>query len=382
VILKEFLPMRPFDENSWKKKIDPAFDDLIKVHLDNIERTHVCSIDKRKRYLTLDEESLKALESEEYPPLLREINPNLTSLNELMDDVLISGPSSNSKIVSESLKYLLTLFDNNENKKIKRSTKSKYAKALISNIISMIKGLPREDSRNYYKNSIGIIIPPEGAKPSAKGEVQNKLILSNEMLVDILCLIYQTGFSGYFDSQSESHTDKIGIDLNHIHIVMQQIYYDLSVITYKKTLKKLIKEARNNDESLYKAIHLDKTLFDEDWIRKRIRKAFYSGDSAFFTDLGNAIIKPPIPLKEVDIKLNEIDEVLTMEYGKLTLILSKLWPFGLYRLQIRELAGLLESCGLTIQEDIATFRTYVNRLRNANVLRDINRGMTDKKGQT
>ena len=35
---------------------------------------------------------------------------------------------------------------------------------------------------------------------------------------------------------------------------MQQIYYDLSVITYKKTLSKLIKEARNNDESLYKAI--------------------------------------------------------------------------------------------------------------------------------
>jgi len=374
--------MRHFNKDSWKKKIDPAFDDLIKVYLDNIERTHVCSIDKRKRYLSLDEESLKALESEEYPPLLKEINPNLTSLNELMDDVLTSGPCPNSKIVSDSLKYILTLLDNNENKKIKRSTKNKYAKALISNIISMIKGLPREDSRNHYIKSIGINIPPEGATPSVKGKAQNKLILSNEMLVDILCLIYQTGFSGYSDSQSESYNDKISIDLNHIHIVMQQIYYDLSVITYKKALRKLIKEARNNDESLYKAIHLDKTLFDEDWVRKRIRKAFYSGESAFFIELGNAIIKPPIPLKEVDIKLNEIDEVLTMEYGKLTLILCKLWPFGLYRLQIRELAGLLESCGLTIQEDIATFRTYVNRLRNANVLLDINRGITDKTSQT
>jgi len=65
-------------------------------------------------------------------------------------------------------------------------------------------------------------------------------------------------------------------------------------MTYKKTLGKLIKEARKHDESLFNAIHLDKTLFDEDWVRKRIRKAFYSGDSKFFKRLGMEIIKPPI----------------------------------------------------------------------------------------
>jgi hypothetical protein len=33
-----------YGKDSWREKIDPAFDDLIKVQLDYIERTHVCSI--------------------------------------------------------------------------------------------------------------------------------------------------------------------------------------------------------------------------------------------------------------------------------------------------------------------------------------------------
>ncbi|GAX60383.1 hypothetical protein SCALIN_C10_0143 [Candidatus Scalindua japonica] len=47
--------------NSWKEKIDPAFDDLIKVYLDYIKCTHICSSDIYKRYFFLDEESLKVL---------------------------------------------------------------------------------------------------------------------------------------------------------------------------------------------------------------------------------------------------------------------------------------------------------------------------------
>ncbi len=65
---------------SWKEKIDPAFDDLTKVHLDYIKRTHICSIDKRKRYLSLDDESLTVLKSKGYPTLQREFKTNLKNL--------------------------------------------------------------------------------------------------------------------------------------------------------------------------------------------------------------------------------------------------------------------------------------------------------------
>ena len=50
------------DKNSQKEKIDPAFDELIKVYPDFIKNTCICTNDKKKRYLTLDDESLKVLE--------------------------------------------------------------------------------------------------------------------------------------------------------------------------------------------------------------------------------------------------------------------------------------------------------------------------------
>lgn len=95
-----------------------------------------------------------------------------------------------------------------------------------------------------------------------------------------------------------------------------------------------------------KAIHLDKTLFDVDWVRERIGKAFYSGDSTFFKQLGRAIEKPPIPAN--------------IEYGDLILTLVKFWLIGLCRLKIKELMRLLKASGLIINVDVETFRKYID----------------------
>jgi hypothetical protein len=45
-----------------------------------------------------------------------------------------------------------------------------------------------------------------------------------------------------------------------------------------------------------------------------------------------------------------------IEYGDLLLTLSKFWTMGLCRLKIKELIGLLEASGLTIQEGVEIFR--------------------------
>ena len=66
--------MKVDKNNSWKEKIDPAFDDLIKVYLDYIKLTHSCSANIHKRCLSLDDESLKVLKRKGYPPLLKEFN--------------------------------------------------------------------------------------------------------------------------------------------------------------------------------------------------------------------------------------------------------------------------------------------------------------------
>ena len=108
--------MRFYDKDSWKKKIDPAFDDLIKIHLDYIKRTHLCSIDKRKRYLSLDDESLKALKSKGYPPLIKKSKPNRRNLRKLMNCNIALGASPDTMFISECIEYMVKLLNKNERK--------------------------------------------------------------------------------------------------------------------------------------------------------------------------------------------------------------------------------------------------------------------------
>ncbi len=108
------------DKNiSWKKKIDPAFDDLIKVYLDYIKHSHVCSFDKRKRYLSLDNESLKVLKRKGYPPLLKEFKSSLRNLKKLMSDTIAIGANPDSMLISECIEYVVILFNKNEEKESK-----------------------------------------------------------------------------------------------------------------------------------------------------------------------------------------------------------------------------------------------------------------------
>ena len=218
--------------------------------------------------------------------------------------------------------------------------------------MGMIKGLPREDSRDYYKKRLEIYFSPEKEKAFVEGKSQKELMKDyNDFIVDLMCLTYQTLFRGYWDPLSESYKDKKIDKPNLINIGMQLMYNAISIMTYKKTLGDLIEEARNSDESLYKAIHLDKTLFEVDCVRKRIRKAFYSGDSTFFKQLGRAITKPPIPAK--------------LMYGEAIIILTSLWFLGLYRLDNNELMELLKMSGVIIPEDPEVFRKFMNRLKRA-----------------
>ena len=201
--------MKVGKNNSWKEKIDPAFDDLIKVYLDYIKRSHICSTQKHKRYLFLDDESLKVLKRKGYPPLLKEFKQNQKNLKELTNDATSIGASPDSMLILEYFKNMENPFNKNEKKRTKRENKNENSDALELTIKSMIKGLPREDSRNYYKQRLGIYLSPEKTKPFIEGKTQKELKkISSERQKDILCLMYQTGIRGYWDSQSESFNDK------------------------------------------------------------------------------------------------------------------------------------------------------------------------------
>lgn len=160
--------------DSWKEKIDPAFDELIKVHLDFIKNTCICTSDKKKRYLTLDDESLKVLERKRYPLLLKEFKPNQRNLKKLTNNIITLGASPNVMHILDFFKNTARLINMNENKKSKREDKNKCLDALKWNIIGMIKGLPWENSRNYYKKRLEIYFSPEEARTFAEGKTQKE----------------------------------------------------------------------------------------------------------------------------------------------------------------------------------------------------------------
>ncbi len=362
-----------YEDNSWKKKIDPAFDDLIRIFLDYIKHIRICihvederykKYTRYKKYLSLDEESLKVLKRRGYPPLLREFKLNRRNLRNLMNCTIAIGASPDSMLILELHSNVEKIFKNEKKKKSKKESKRKYVKkyldAIESNIMDMINGLPREDSRDYYKKHFMIDLSDEDADTLFYGKTEKEVIkylVDREM--DISCLMLQTGFRGYWDPPGEDYNDKRISKLKLINMGMLQVYNAISITTYKKPLGVLYAEARNNDESLCNAIHLDKTLIDKDWVRKRIKKAFYSGESGFLKELGRAIGKAPISVKA--------------NYGELIIILVSLWHFGLYRLDNNELMDLLKKSSVPMQNDIEPFIRYINRLKKDNVLIDINK---------
>ena len=174
ILLTQKENMQAEKTNSWKEKIDPAFDKLIKVHLDFIKNSCIDNSNKKKRYLSLDDESLKVLERKRYPPLLKELKPNPRNLKKLTNDIITIGASPDFMHILDYFKNMAKLFNKNEKKKSKRENKNKYLDALKSNIMSMIKGLSREDSRNYYKKHLEIYFSPEESKAFVEGKTQKE----------------------------------------------------------------------------------------------------------------------------------------------------------------------------------------------------------------
>lgn len=126
-------------------------------------------------------------------------------------------------------------------------------------------------------------------------------------------------------------------------------FFDIiSQITYRKSLKTLYKEAKTGDQqSLFKLLRLDKTLFDHEWVRELMRKEMHAGNIDFFKKIGNAIkCDPPVG------KLRQ---------GKLKFILRTYWQLGLDQLSIPELVELLEDCGLELKPALGTLDQLVRR---------------------
>lgn len=120
-------------------------------------------------------------------------------------------------------------------------------------------------------------------------------------------------------------------ELRFARRVTANIYDTISMLVNNVPMKILLDEARSgNDDSLCKALRVDRTLFSAKWVQKRINKAQYNGEIGFFDNLASAIRKTPLQ--------NDI------EYQELFLVLAFFWKLGLSRLTIvTELMDVLEA---------------------------------------
>lgn len=294
-------------KTTWQQKIDPAFDELIKIYKDILEQ---CHLPTNTGYLAPEDESFNFLELNGFP--------SLTGMYEALK------------------------FDQNTISELTRHGASKNFEHISSppedlnkQVLRLVESLPAK-SRAYYLKKLEPNLSVEEGQARLKGKFkEEKQRLQNDLNMDFKTLNFHAGIIGYWDlKKSKKSIDKSRVD--RLALIMNtsfQVYDRISQLTHKTPLKTLIEQASNgDDDALFKAIQIDKALFDFEWVRKRIRKAMHSGDYQFFDNLGDAIKRTPLE--------NDI------EHGEIRLVLSFFWEMGLCRLNDTELMELLKASGV------------------------------------
>ena len=323
------MTVKPY---SWKQKIDPAFDRFIKFYLEFLQ---ICQLPGNEGYLSLeiDEKQLKKLETQGFPSIAPFYE------HDKYNDVV----SAFSFLIGDPL-------DKQEIRTIKKQieTENNAYELLIDTI-------PNEDSRDYYRKSFEPLQnDQEYRKHSSNMDERNLKKWQRKIYSDIVSLQWHAVIETVDQKKKEIEKEREGIRDRYKllpKVFTRNIFHlwnTVSLLVNKKPLKDLFVEARKgSDESLFKLIRVDKTLFDHDWFRMRIRKAAYSGDWQFFESLSKAIKTDPLSNRKV--------------LGDVFLILTSLWKVGLYRLTIPELMQLLKDSGMRMIYDEINFRKFVDR---------------------
>lgn len=320
-----------YKESSWKDKVDPAFDKLIIFFLEVLE---VVKLPANEGYICISQEDphFQMLGEKGFPDFKSyyEIK-NKKDFLAIIRDMLSGLPGGN-----KPLKDLEELFSDFMTVWFGIAQKDEDT---IKKVVEKILGSLKEESRYYYTKCFSVAV-----KITEKMNVQDQAKLVRSIISNILSL-----FANRIFLVAEKNRDAVK-QLNPIYIqnVFFSVWNIISIVINSKTLRTLYNEARAGvDQSLFEIIQIDKTLFDHDWVRDRIRKAAYSGNKLFFQSLSKAIKDDPLKNRKLRIK----------EF----LILTVFWELGLYRLSAGNLLELFNDCGLAKREDEITFRKFRDR---------------------
>jgi hypothetical protein len=306
------------EASSWKEKVDPAFPKLISSFLKKLEEVKFPS---NEGYVYISEKQFEELKSNDFPEMpnvYEYFNPIASFIND--EDIINKHPI---------LAHLREFSEGNE-----EGSNSKILSA-ADKIVSLMNEDSKKHYQKYYEN-----IDLRAEYETMKEEQRRDYIGHN------LSILYH----GLIIAREDNFIPKEDI-LESIRRTLLRVGNAISMLINQKGLQELYSEAKaGDDDSLYKLFKIDKTLFDREWVRRRIRKAMYSGDGEFFKSLSESIKVDPLNNRKTRI----------IEY----LVLAYFWDFGLYRLTIPETMDLFERSGIYMtNNDEIKFRKFHDRFK-------------------
>jgi hypothetical protein len=322
---------------SWRDVVDPAFDGFIEIYLWALRRTHLPS-NEGFLSLALEEDELRKMESAHFPGisfLYEKKNIDHGFISELGSMIGFDVSKSDLNVMREVGKSVTGLY------------------VLFSSAAEFFE----DRSKEYYCNAFDFLSSDEKYKKYfLDAEVKHRVKIKKKYESDVLSWMVHCFKVGLDELREEAKTEDMRKFLRNkimgvSSLARRSIFLtwdNISLLVHKKSLKQLYAEAKKgNGRSLFQLLQVDKTLFDHDWVRSRIRKAAYTGDWGFFYSLSEAVKRDPLANRRI--------------HGDVLMVLLTLWKVGLYRLTVPQLMQLLKDSGVRMKYDEVNFRTFVNR---------------------
>lgn len=326
-----------YGEDSWKKKIDPAFDKPVKAYMKFIREIERLP---NEGEVTFKDESIELvrknnnLKADYGTELDMEMFQFVEKIG-LITEQEFKIFSSASSAIDESKKYSEGI---NNAGFIIRFFKKLYFRYIMrdeitskmDSLIQLSDTLTEEESRQYYTNKVNAFINDICIKYSFQSQ--------EEIVLIPLCIFIRIAFAKA-DEISEENATKEEIEiLSESTIVISKILGFINSIMYQISHQKNMRQLLDNmeesdDNSLFKAITIDNTLMSSEYVKKEVVKSLESGDTTFFDKLYTAKAKKP---------LESIGE-----NGETHAVLEFFLNIERYKLNYEELYYFLESCGLT-----------------------------------
>ena len=219
---------------------------------------------------------------------------------------------------------------------------------LRQDLISLAEKLPQASRTFFIKE---LTAPAKKSNNSARKLDKKHNEKSNAKEIRrggaLLCaLMFQCMFQGLYCSIEKNVRNREL--LNNIDFILT--FFSLmdsliSQLAFQNTIQELL--SKGDDESLLKAVRINKSIVCTDILKHRIARAQFSGDTMFLKKLGNNIAYNPLEKEAL--------------YSEAYVVLRTFWIAGLNLLKPKDMANFLKDCGIVHTTKPESLKRFIER---------------------